>query len=232
MINDWFSNWWREFEKRMIPFEVNWRGWQGKRTAFRIFCKLWALAHVELYANLLPQTRKRTGMQRVKTTNWRAREVRGGVEVGFKSGHQAWRRKRGRPPLSETEALRRLRDTIQRKRDKNKTETKHKDREPLPTVAPKTKSPRPTTGESFGKAAPYPQSKPGAQTVDSRKEKLGDDLLREIVRSIAGELGDMTEDIANRFIAHVGDLLGVARDVSDKQKIDSETSRWWTDVLR
>ena len=220
LINEWFSNWWTEFERNMEPFMVNWRGWQGKRTAFRIFLKLWAIAHIELQANLFPHRRKRRGMQKIVTRNWVTREVRGGVEVGKFSGKIAWKRRRGRPPLPLSVAVERLQARVQAKRAKNKTETVHKDRKPLAQVKVRqTQMPRPTTGENFGKSEIKENPAPIIET-DTLHEERSDSTNAALVQSIGDAIKELNPDVASRFLDHVRDMLGVAYSKSEKSFVD------------
>lgn len=218
LIDAWFQAWWTEFEKNILPFLGNWRGWQGKRTAFRIFLKLWALAHMELLANLFPQRRKRKGLQQITTRNWQAREFRGGVEVGVFSGHPAWRRRRGRPSLSESAWIANYDKRRIERRKKNKTNIKHKDAKPTPTQAPPTQIPRPKRGEQFGRA-PIPKSKP-TEGEDSFYEKIGDEFKKELVKKCAERIGDFAKDKGEEYLNHFREMIGVAHEKAEGNFVD------------
>ena len=206
IINDWFREWWLGFERQMSAFQT-YRGWQGKRTAYRIYLKFWTIAHAQLYANLYPQNRKRVGMQPVQTRNWRPKEKRGGVEFGMFNGKPAWRRRPGRPALSESEWLKREAARIRFEWSKNKTNIKHKDRKPLPTKAPPTILPRPTTGETFGKETkgkPHDTSPGSFQELrDMFKEKLIDEVKKQIEDAVK----DWAKEKAEKFTAHIIEML-------------------------
>lgn len=229
VVNKWFANWWREFELRMTPFETNWRGWQGKRTAYRIYLKIWGLAHVHLAANLLPQNRAKRGIQRVKTARFKVKERRGGVELGTFNGKPAWKRSRGRPPLGAQEALKRWHDRILSKRKRNKTKIKHKDRKKLPTEPPKTKTERPTTGENFGKAG-VPKNRP-EKTVNSPSidwGKIGEDVRKQIAEEIGKGIGELAWDKASDYMEKIGAMFETAIARPEPARIEDDSiGRWF-----
>ena len=171
----------------------SYRGWAFRRTASRIVLKNWAAANTELYGLLFKQSRKVRGLQRVVTKKPWHGEKRAGVEVGMFSGHKAWKRPPGRPPLSQTAWIEA--ETKRRKAQQAcpKGGTPHKDRKPMPTEAPKTKYARPKTGENFRTTEKEKKAKwnPSEILKDPKHELLDwHEMLNELVKEGGKEFGE------------------------------------------
>jgi len=221
VINEWFKEWWSDFETKM-ELSKTYRSWQVRRTAHRVFLKCFSLAHIELVANLYPQKRKRRGLQKVQTRNWRPTEFRAGVEFGMFNGKPAWKRRPGRPALSATEVLRREAERIQKRRAQNKTEVVHKDRKPLPTEPPPTQLPRPSTGEQFGKRAKAEPPKAKTIAWDEIVEILSNGVRDEIIKAITEVAKDYGEEKGKQFIEHMRSVFDGSYDAT-KFGLDFET---------
>ena len=189
VVDDWFEKYLRDMTAAatatciLNPF----RAWQFNRVATRIILKHWALAHIDLFAQLYTQSRPRRGLQKVTTRKpWVPTAIRGGVEFGYHCGKPAWKRPPGRPPLSRSAWIERETARINARRAKSKTGRANKNRQPLPTEPPDTQVPRPKRGEDFGKEIQRSIGKKiiqGAERFAKRlfheKEKLLEELAKE-----------------------------------------------------
>jgi hypothetical protein len=212
MVDRWFADYIAKMNEQMLMAPVRpkcYKRWKFQRICNRIAIKQWGLVHMQLYASLLPQHRKRIGLQRIHTLQeWRGTGMHGDVEVGTYSGMPAWRRPPGRPAKSATEIMFTIMARRERRRLQNKTSIRRR-RIVSPVKLEFTAGgrKRPTTGQNFGRGELVDGTSHSSEGLSTWANALGG--TRELI------IEEITKEVVKYFIHWAWDASG-AQDYIDR----------------
>jgi len=158
----------------------------------------------ELSDSLYPQSKTR-GSQKISTRNWKYADKKSWLELGWHGGKRAFRRKVGRPVLSEAEWMARY----EARRARGKRKYRFKTRKPIKAPEPeKYRRPQASELRVLKPDKPFALKIPKAKTP---AESVKDEMLKEGRKMIEDAVKDLTKDATEAVMEWLWEVTGVRK---------------------